>query len=611
MAVYRQPFYHNFGGDGNIAGAGPLAYRFVSCSDGATGCPPEDPAPNEAEYNRRVARCAAEPPGSDYGLGEPQNLAWVDGYEGRSDFPYVEGWKVDPLKVCLDLFTFDFMTSGTIPPITDPAVREHAPWVRCGQALPGHLPPFALLDPAHPECICSEFPTHCVGDIHLTPHWASGCSTDPDPPHASFGNTCLAWFPWCNFAGDVFEGASGLCRGGTETGTTCPAGTVWDPVCHKCRSTTPPRPCWVWHGCRWVGPDECTYPYQFDNRHCNCFCVRQPCDEHSHTDYRTCTCVTCKHGECWCEIEQRCVTCDDPPCKTERSCVWDAALCDWDCNTPNCNEDGGDTYYYDTAACSCLPRCDPGECWCVGSNACVVCTDPDCKDELHCVWDPDICEWVCDSPPCVAPATWSGAPNCKCTGGKDGPWNLQTILGQYHATSADKGVRYQQAWANVPPFDSDVQVTTDPAHTQPRMIRDWRGRGLLLYRDAAAGGPYVRERVTDDDGRTWSRPRTIFVAAHHPMPAGPSLLTGCVVYAAYDTASGSITATRQYPGDTAPGAAFTFKDDLGVDLAVDDASFGLATAPDAPGRWLLHVLVSGALTHYESTDDCATFTAIP
>jgi hypothetical protein len=460
------------------------------------------------------------------------------------------------------------------------ATPETDIWVPAGEAI------FAAL---YPWSRCGYFNLFTGMPVFQDPCHCGGCNSFPS------GYRCQATCPVCS-PPYVFDNATGKCKTGVYDGH-CPPGTHPDPVCGACVSDTPPKPCWFWQNCRWNPPSACTFPLRFDPANCLCFCDGRICPPQDYPDPVNCTCAPCAFDECWCEVERRCVTCDDPLCKTERGCVWNTDTCDWDCLTPAC--DPGQVY--DLKACRCVGACDPGQCWCALTSTCMACTPPDCWRELHCVWDVDACDWACQPPPCVPPATWTGPPLCKCVGGEKGPWNFHTILAHYHAASDDKGILYERSEGPTPPFAASVQITTDPAHTQPRMVHDWRGRWLLLYTDNSSGSPKVVEIVSHDDGDTWSHPRTVFMSAKHPMPAGPLPYSGCVLYAAYD--GGNLLIERSYPGDLSPSASFTAQDDAGAALVVDDASFGLSQAPDGPGRWVLHALQGGTRHHLLSTDD--------
>jgi hypothetical protein len=465
----------------------------------------------------------------------------------------------------------------------------------------------------------------CVVDWPCTPPSALdefGCGAHAGPPwwnvrfenlweeppvHTTVGAqicyelpVCTAGYCYCVLTGDCQPCA---CNPGTED---------WDPWTCRCEPKCTPGNCWcaATRACVPCPPVTCA-PYlncHWDSNACQWACTRRAtCPPHYLWSDPQCRCLTepCPTGSCWCVNQGRCVDCDDPPCKVARGCVWNETTCQWDCTNPAC----GAGEHYDLKACRCVPDCSPGDCWCEGSLACVACPPPDCADELHCVWDPDACAWDCEDPADICPpgSTWTGAPDCRCDGAAS-PWNLETLFHGFHQVSTIAGLRYQGAPRTTPPFTRDVQVTTDPADGESSIIRDWRGRLVTL----ALNRGRVQERVSTDGGNTWSLPVTIAGSAlmpvSHPRPAGPAVWNGAVVYAWYD--AGALKGQIRYPGDVAPSAVFTFKDDVGADLAVDDDSFGLSPAPDAPRRWLLSVVVSGALTNLQSFDGCKSWAVI-
>lgn len=605
MATYTQPVYRfcfSGLGSGFHSYNGPLYYSFFDCAEDWGGCPFDKPWPDYDvdDATPPILSCNNSDPGGAWvcdssirtfgaspsnPTGELEVCLWVNGATNTT--PGVFGVDVSPdfvLNASVD-FPFTFSDPNDL-------------WAVCGRQGASVGFGYFHLDPLYPDCECNEAPHHCVDG-----EWDSvggGCFCD------SFCPNCLGF-------GSDLDFANGLCKSGTETGTSCPPGTWWDPVCLACVSNVPPRKCWRWEDCQWKPPIDptthCTYPLVYDPATCQCVCASKACNPSQILDRITCECIDCTFGQCYCMPEHRCVVCTDPPCKIERSCYWDTYDCSWHCidDPDNCSTSGG---HYDLEICGCVPDCPDGECWCNISMSCIPCPDPDCKSELECVWDIEICDWACEDPPCLPGATWTGEPQCKCTGLWDGPANLITAFRSYHAASADKGILYQRSEHVIPPFASEVNVTTSPKHKQPRMVRDWRHRTFLLYTEAAPGGSSanILERVSDDDGATWSNSRVVFVNMLHPMPAGPHPLSGCIVYAAYN--AGGITAVRRYPGDTADSAPFSFKNDVGANLSVDNNSFGLRESWDGPGRWLLHVLVGGTLKHYQSWDDCQTWTEV-
>lgn len=386
-----------------------------------------------------------------------------------------------------------------------------------------------------------------------------------------------------------YDAASGYCLS-----ERCAAGFCYCAATNTCIDCTTERP----KRCDGVATNT------WDPLRCLWVATPPDCGPGSSFDWGTCSCTACPAGQCYCIPAGRCVNCggaSEPPCKTERGCVWNQRTCQWDCTDPTCA--AGE--HYDRHVCRCVSDCPAGECWCEASSppACISCTEPDCADELNCEWDVTTCTWVCDDPAtvCGPDRTWDTA-HCRCD--KPDTWNLKTPEGGLHVASTLKGIRYQRADLAEAPYSSDVDVTTDPADYQARMLRDWQGRLYLLNNHLGE----VHYRTSDDDGATWTPPSTIAMAGKHPTPIGPHRFTGCMVFARYD--GGVIKATRQYPGDSSPSTEFTFQDDTAADLAVDDGTFHVVPQDDAPGRWVLSAYQGGTLKRWESFDECDSFLEI-
>lgn len=221
---------------------------------------------------------------------------------------------------------------------------------------------------------------------------------------------------------------------------------------------------------------------------------------------------------------------------------------------------------------------------------------------------------------------------CECGGTEDGtddlggkePCNLENSVGQYYSAWRDQSrIRFNRAETTTPPYDLTGIIAEPPAgyvYGEPTFVQDWRHRHILLFSKLEKANPTnvsVMEIVSDDDGKTWSEPTTVFTGARKPrIEIHPS--TGAIVRAAYLPGSpatvGTLKASIQYPGDSAPGTEFTIKEYVGttlIDLRVKDEGFHLAPAADGPGRWLLICTREGESSpaDLQSWDECKTFTA--
>jgi hypothetical protein len=288
------------------------------------------------------------------------------------------------------------------------------------------------------------------------------------------------------------------------THAACPPGEHWDPWAEDCKPDCrpgecwcdsaadcvpcpPPSICWAYLGCHW------------DTATCDWDCPAVPaCPPGEHWSAAHCRCETCPAGECWCDGLGMCVACPDPECKVERGCVWNEGTCDWDCTPPTCPAG----YTFQLSTCACEPDCPPGECWCNGLGACVSCPDPDCKEELHCVWDRDLCDWVCDDPEtiCGPGRTWN-ATLCRCEGG-DGVDLIETQGTFLHlAYREGNDIRVQQSKDRGDTWSSGLTVASDGADdAAPALARDPQDTLWLAYHTAADAFKLWRSA----DGVTWT-----------------------------------------------------------------------------------------------------------
>jgi hypothetical protein len=171
--------------------------------------------------------------------------------------------------------------------------------------------------------------------------------------------------------------------------------------------------------------------------------------------------------------------------------------------------------------------------------------------------------------------------------GRSNPSNLEDDLTNYHRVDVvNGGIRYQRSNNPLPPFAVTTMVTAaGSSDTEPRVAIDYRPnrprRVHLLFTHA---GSDVYTTWSDDDGLTWQTPAVWQSGARHPALAS-EMTTGLLLRSAYQ--GGNIIADRQYGGDASP-ASFTFRNDAGSNLAVEDDGYSLLLAPGHEARgWLL------------------------
>jgi hypothetical protein len=177
-------------------------------------------------------------------------------------------------------------------------------------------------------------------------------------------------------------------------------------------------------------------------------------------------------------------------------------------------------------------------------------------------------------------------------------FNLTSSFGNYARVGAREGViRFAYSHFPTPPFEFEGNMTGTSDATEPRFTFTARQHLYLVYTRAAT----VWERLSTDDGKTWTGETSLFGASRRPdITCSPD---GTILRAAYEPATGKIQATRQYPGDPAASAPFYLKDSAAVDLIIADDSFRIVAQTD--GLWGLHVLLSGggSTSLYHSSDD--------
>lgn len=182
-------------------------------------------------------------------------------------------------------------------------------------------------------------------------------------------------------------------------------------------------------------------------------------------------------------------------------------------------------------------------------------------------------------------------------------FNLTSSFGNYaRVTQTEGNIQFAYTHDPVPfSYEHNITVTTTGDCDSPRFCWTPRQRLHLVYHCPTG----TRERTSDDDGLTWSGEVVTFTNCKHPDITADD--GGTILRAAYDTATGKITATRQYPGEASASSPFFLKNSAGADLVVEDDSFRIGA--DQRGWWWLHVRLSGggATSLLFSTDDGETF----
>lgn len=186
------------------------------------------------------------------------------------------------------------------------------------------------------------------------------------------------------------------------------------------------------------------------------------------------------------------------------------------------------------------------------------------------------------------------------------PTCIETPQGEY----LDAYVNANQVWVRYsefsnPPFFHTTAATSGEQCLDPCLSLDFRGRLLLLYTDSATTPDRVLLRVSDDDGLTHTAAVALFDPGQYPRVATAE--NGDTLFAAYS--ANKLYGRFQAAGDTAPAAAFTFKDSAGADLNVADDRFDIAWAYSNANEWVLHYRANGATgtTVAVSYDDAQTW----
>lgn len=167
------------------------------------------------------------------------------------------------------------------------------------------------------------------------------------------------------------------------------------------------------------------------------------------------------------------------------------------------------------------------------------------------------------------------------------PWLVESDFGLYRSWVRD-GVIWV-SWASVPQGAamrlSSLAAGESPAF--PRLVCDPRGWLRLLYQRPTGGSTEVVERLSYDDGLTWSDAVAVFDGGQ--FPTGNVTRTGTLCRMAY--IDGTLVATVQSAGMATMSDPFTLVDEDSTPLAPAEDTFHWWEAPD--GRWLLFFRTDG------------------
>jgi hypothetical protein len=192
------------------------------------------------------------------------------------------------------------------------------------------------------------------------------------------------------------------------------------------------------------------------------------------------------------------------------------------------------------------------------------------------------------------------------------PFNLETELEKLYRFAVRAGdVRAWFCEHSIPASSSggwaqaNVMVSHVGNAKTPRACLDHRGFPIVVYESAGT----IYEQTSWDEAATWTDPVSRFTGAKWPVIApafgGEEIIRGC-----YET--GNLIATEQWSGDASPSTQWTMQDAAGASLSVEDDSWQIVHVGDEPGRWYLHVRISGesSTSAWESTDDCRQWTRL-
>lgn len=185
------------------------------------------------------------------------------------------------------------------------------------------------------------------------------------------------------------------------------------------------------------------------------------------------------------------------------------------------------------------------------------------------------------------------------------PRNYQDDQGQYYVVSIippDGHLRYRRCDFSTPlgGYNVDIEMPGVTGASYPVVTVEPTTRAVLVLWTGT--GPHVYEALSNDDGESWEVPIVAFSGGSKPaiwVGVDSSIMRGAVV-------GTHIELSYQAPGDMAPSAPFTMKDQTGATILVKNDTFGLSQETnDSTLRWTAELSITGetATSTWESTDD--------
>ena len=158
---------------------------------------------------------------------------------------------------------------------------------------------------------------------------------------------------------------------------------------------------------------------------------------------------------------------------------------------------------------------------------------------------------------------------------------------------------------------SHPALEIDPGHPGERVV-------CLFAKANADRTTDALETSSSDDGATWSTPIMAFTGGAMPVIArgvdgGGGLLRTAFIAGSPGDSRGTLMGSFQNPGDSVPGAAFTFNQSVGgvtVPIAVQNSGHHIVQAHEGRARWLLTCTVAGETdpSDWASADEGQTWT---